>query len=160
MKKSVITIIVVGMLLLVGCESAHKDNRATTIPTQKSTMETLSIYSVDSDAMALMPVTVKKDKKKVTPEYITSLVEDCLDDENVRVYSVKQEKNKIILSFFKDGKPVKGCSENMEILILDCFANSLLDNIESCTEVVFRCEDKAYKSEHSSFKINEVYASE
>ena len=151
--------LMVGMLL-VGCESNDKDKQVTIIPTQKSTMETLSIYSIDTDAMTLIPVTVKKDVKKVTPEYITSLVEDSLDDENVRVYSVRQEKKKIYLSFYKDGKPIKNCSKKMETLILDCFANSLLDNIRSCTKIVFRCEDKAYKSEYSSFQINEVYASE
>lgn len=144
----------------MGCEVSPNELPATPLPTQKSTMKTLSIYTIDSDTMTLVPVTVKKNTKKLTPEYITSLVEDSLDDETVRVYSVEQEQDRLILSFYRDGKPMINCSKKMENLILDCFANSLLDNIKSCKKIIFRCEDEPYKSEHYSFKINEVYASE
>lgn len=161
MRKSIGIVIVLGVFLTIsGCRDKNKETAVTALPTQKSTMETLAIYSVDSDTMNLIPATVKKEKRTVTPEYITGLVEDSLEDENVRVYSIKQEGERIILSFYKDGKPIRNCSKSMETLILDCFANSLLDNVAECTKVVFRCEDKAYKSEHSSFQIDEVYASE
>ena len=36
---------------------------------------------------------------------------------------------------------VKGCSEEMEDLILECFANSILDNVEGVHAVSF-CTDK------------------
>lgn len=148
-------------MLTIGCEtSSDKLATPSPLPTQKSTMKTLSIYTIDSDTMTLVPVKVKRNTDKLTPEYITSLVEDSLDDETVRVYSVKKVNDRIILSFYRDGKPFVNCSKKMEILILDCFANSLLDNVESIKNVVFRCEDKAYKSENYSFKINEVYTSE
>lgn len=153
--------VLTGAMALTGCKSTDKKTTPSPpLPTQKSTMETLSIYTIDSDTMTLVPVTVKKSTDKLTPEYITSLVEESLDDETVRVYSVEQEDERVYLSFYRDGKPFVKCSKKMENLILDCFANSLLDNLDECKKIVFRCEGKAYKSENYSFKINEVYASE
>ena len=44
-------------------------------------------------------------------------------------------------------------------MILECFANSLLDNVDACSKVVFRKGGKAYKSENMELGLNEVYAS-
>lgn len=160
-KKLLWVSVLIGAMALIGCKATDKKTTPSSpIPTQKSTMETLSIYTIDSDTMTLVPVKVKKSTDKLTPEYITSLVEENLDDETVRVYSVEQENERVYLSFYRDGKPFVKCSKKMENLILNCFANSLLDNLEECKKIVFRCEDKAYKSANYSFKINEVYASE
>lgn len=158
MKKYIGMLLAIG-ILLTGCSDTKEKEQPVALPTQKSTMETLTIYSVDSDTMTLLPLAVKKEQS-ATPEYITSLVEDSFADEKVRVYSVKQAGKQIILSFYREGKPIKNCSAEMETLILDSFANSLLDNIDGCSEVIFQCEDKKYKSEHTSFQIDEVYASE
>ena len=160
-KKVIILIgILAGTMFMMGCEEKGQNASPSPVPTQKSTIETLSIYTIDSDTMTLVPVTVEKGNNKITPAYITSLVEGNLEDDSIRVYSAEQEDTRIIFSFYADGKPFVNCSKTMENLILDCFANSLLDNIENCNEIVFRCENKAYKSEHYSFKKNEVYASE
>lgn len=148
------------MLVSAGCEKTNVQQQTPPIPTQKSTMETLSIYTIDSDSMTLVPVTVKKKPGKVTPVYVASLVNESLDDDTIRVSHVEQKSDRIIVSFKKNSKPLTGCSKKMETLILDCFANSLLDNLDSCKKVVFRCENKAYKSSNYSLKINEVYASE
>ena len=152
--------ILAGTMFMIGCEEKVQNVSPSPVPTQKNMIETLSIYTIDSDTMTLVPVTVEKNNNEITPAYITSLVEGNLEDDTIRVYSAEQEDTRIILSFYKDGKPFVNCSKKMETLILDCFANSLLDNLNNCSEIVFRCEDKAYKSEHYSFKKNEVYASE
>ena len=152
--------ILTGAMFMIGCEGNKENALPSPLPTQKSIMETLSIYTIDSDAMALVPVTVEKRQNAMTPAYITSLVEGNLEDDSIRVYSAEQENGRITLSFYADGKPFVNCSRKMENLILDCFANSLLDNLENCSEIVFRCEGKAYKSANYSFKIDEVYASE
>lgn len=152
--------ILTGALLMMGCEERGENPSPSPVSTQKNMIETLSIYTIDSDTMTLVPVTVEKGTNEITPAYITSLVEGNLEDDSIRVYSAEQEDTRIILSFYADGKPFVNCSKKMENLILDCFANSLLDNLNNCSEIVFRCEDKAYKSEHYSFKKNEVYASE
>lgn len=154
-------VILTGILFTTSCgETASGISSSSPLPTQQNTFKTLSIYTIDTDAMTLAPVTLKRGNESITPEYITSLVEESLDDETIRVYSIEQKDNCIFLSFYSNGKPFVKCSKKMENLILDCFANSLLDNLDNCSEIVFRCEDKAYKSANYSFKKNEVYTSE
>lgn len=160
MRKSIVTILVVGLLLLTGCGEEKVSPSASPLPTQKSTMETLTIYSIDSDSMSLIPVVVKKQKDTLSAEYITSLVEQNLDDDGVLIDHVEQEKSTVIVSFSPEGKPITGCTKKMEDLILNCFASSLLDNVSNCSKIIYRCKEKAYKSEHRSFKLNEIYASE
>ena len=118
-----------------------------------------TIYSIDSDTMSLIPVVVKKEEKTLTAEYITYLVTQNLEDEDVRVDHVEQQKNTVVVSFDSKAKPVKRCSKQMETLILNCFASSLLDNVKDCKKIIYRCKNKRYKSSHRSFGFNEVYAS-
>ncbi len=160
MMNRIMTILVVGLLLLTGCGKTGNIPSASPLPTQKSTMETLTIYSIDSDSMSLIPVIVKKQKETLSAEYITYLVTQNLEDEDIRIDHVEQEKDTVIVSFSSKGKPVTRCSKKMENLILNCFASSLLDNVVNCGKIIYRCEDKAYKSEHRSFKRNQIYASE
>ena len=82
-----------------------------------------------------------------------------LEDEDVRVDHVEQQKNVVVVSFDSKAKPVKRCSKQMETLILNCFASSLLDNVKDCKKIIYRCKNKRYKSSHRSFGFNEVYAS-
>ncbi len=160
MKIRIMTILAVGLLLLTGCGKMGTVSSISPSPTQKSTMETLTIYSIDSDSMSLIPVVIKKQKKTLSAEYITYLVTQNLEDDDVEIDHVEKEKNIVIVSFSSKGKPVVNCSKKMESLILSCFASSLLDNVPNCEKIIYRCEDKAYKSEHRSFKWNQVYASE
>ena len=160
MRKVMMAILVVGLLLLSGCMNGQNTPSGNPLPTQKSTMETLTIYSIDSDSMSLIPVVIKKQKETYTAEYITYLVTQNLEDEEVQIDHVEQQKDTVIVSFSSKGKPVKNCSKKMETLILNCFASSLLDNVENCEKIIYRCEDKAYKSENRTFKQNQIYASE
>lgn len=160
MRKCIVTILVVGLLLLTGCGEEAAPPSASPLPTQKSTMETLTIYSIDSDSMSLIPVVVKKQKDTLSAEYITSLAAQNLDDDGILIDHVEQEKNTVIVSFLPQGKPITGCTKKMEDLILNCFASSLLDNVSNCSKIIYRCQDKAYKSEHRSFEWDEIYASE
>lgn len=160
MRKEIIAILVVGLLLLTGCGKEQNVSFASPLPTQKSTMETLTIYSIDSDSMSLIPVVIKKQKETYTAEYITYLVTQNLEDEDVKIDHVEQQKDTVIVAFSSKGKPIKGCSKKMETLILNCFASSLLDNVANCEKIIYRCEDKAYKSENRTFKRNQIYASE
>ena len=159
MKFKIMAILMVGLLLLNGCGKASEIPAKTALSTPKSTMKTLTIYSIDSDTMSLIPVVVKKEEKTLTAEYITYLVTQNLEDEDVRVDHVEQQKNTVVVSFDSKAKPVKLCSKQMETLILNCFASSLLDNVKDCKKIIYRCKNKRYKSSHRSFGFNEVYAS-
>ena len=157
MKFKIMAILMVGLLLLNGCGETSEIPAKTALSTPKSTMKTLTIYSIDSDTMSLIPVVVKKEEKTLTAEYITYLVTQNLEDEDVVVDHVEQQKNTVVVSFDSKAKPVKSCSKEMETLILNCFASSLLDNVKNCENIIYRCKNKRYKSSHRSFGFNEVY---
>ena len=91
MRKQIMTILVVGLLLLTGCGGEQSIPSASPLPTQKSTMETLTIYSVDSDSMSLIPVVIKKQKKVYTAEYITYLVTQNLEDEDIKISNLDSD---------------------------------------------------------------------
>lgn len=111
MKFKIMAILMVGLLLLNGCGEASEIPAKTALSTPKSTMKTLTIYSIDSDTMSLIPVVVKKEEKTLTAEYITYLVTQNLEDEDVRVDHVEQQKNTVVVSFDSKAKPVKRCSK-------------------------------------------------
>jgi hypothetical protein len=154
-------LVVLCLFGLTGCENkSERKDSGSAVTTQRSTMETITIYSNNSDNMSLIPVSVKKISDDNSLDYICSLVMENLNEDNIKVTECKMEGKKAIVSFSSKGKPVRGCSEKMENLILESFANSLLDNAEGCEKIIFRADGGAYESSHNSFGINEVYASE
>ena len=163
--KSVFSILFVFIIMFVvaGCtakEEPPSGSAVEPVPTQGHKIETVSIYSVNSDSMTLIPVSVKKETQDTTPSYVAKLVLENLNEEDIELTDVTQKDTKVIVSFSSKGKPVKGCGAKMETLILEAFANSLLDNVENCEKVIFRCDGEEYKSSQYSFGINEVYASD
>ena len=128
--------------IMAGCEGTKGkvvEATPTPVPIQKNKIETLAIYSINSDNMTLIPVSVRKGSQKLSPSYVAGLVMENLNEENI-----------IITDIYQKGKKV----------ILEAFANSLLDNVKNCSQVIFRCVGKEYKSSQYSFGLNEVYASE
>lgn len=163
MKPAFSFLLLFVLFALFGCtekKEVVKDPAAVSVPTQGSKIETVSIYSINSDSMTLIPVSVKKGNQKPSPSYVARLVLENLNEDDIELTDVTQKDTKVIVSFGSEGKPVKGCGAKMETLILEAFANSLLDNVENCEKVIFRCDGKEYKSSQYSFGKNEVYASE
>lgn len=151
------------IVMMAGCEGTQGkevDETPTPVPTQKIKIETLAIYSINSDNMTLIPVSVRKGSQKLSPSYVAGLVMENLNEENIAITDIYQKGKKVIVSFDPGGKPVKNCTAKMETLILEAFANSLLDNVKNCSQVIFRCDGKEYKSDQYSFGLNEVFASE
>lgn len=162
--KSVFSFLLLLIIFIMsGCtekEETASGSAAMPVPTQACKIETVSIYSINSDSMTLIPVSVKKGTQKPSPSYVARLVLENLNEDDIELTDISQKDTKVIISFSSDGKPVKGCGAKMETLILEAFANSLLDNVENCEKVIFRCDGKEYKSSQYSFGKNEVYASE
>lgn len=151
------------LVMMAGCEGTQGkevEGTPTPVPTQKIKIETLAIYSINSDNMTLIPVSVRKGSQKLSPSYVAGLVMENLNEENIAITDIYQKGKKVIVSFDPNGKPVKNCTAKMETLILEAFANSLLDNVKNCSQVIFRCDGKEYKSDQYSFGLNEVFASE
>lgn len=161
MKKWCTVWLSVILVFLSGCTKKPESVPTQPVSTKKSQMETLTIYSMNPDTMTLMPVSIKKEKEyRISAEYIVFLVQESLSDDEIAIQSVEQKGDTVILSFLSKGKPVTNCSKKQERLILESFANSLLDNVENCRHVIVRADGKAYRSKHLSFGIDEIYASE
>ena len=160
MKPAFSFLLLFVLFALSGCtekKEVGKDPAVVPVPTQGSKIETVSIYSINSDSMTLIPVSVKKESQKPSSSYVARLVLENLNEDDIELTDVIQKDTKVIVSFSSEGKPLKGCGAKMETLILEAFANSLLEN---CKKVIFRCDGKEYKSSQYSFGKNEVYASE
>ena len=131
----------------------------TSEPIPSPNMETITVFTIDPANMAIMPSQVKKNEADDSVEYITKLVRENLEDDEIRVSSATQKGERAIIAFDSKSKPVKGCDEEMEDLILECFANSILDNVDGIHEVSF-CTDKGpYISENKEMEADEIYAS-
>lgn len=149
--------LLVLLLLLTGCESKPEEPIGpTNAPTPQKQMETITIYTVNPDTLTLVPVSVKKEEEEITAQYITELVLSNLHEYDIAEPKLDQKGKKLYVSFMSE---IKDCDKKVERLLLDCFANSLLDNIEACHDVVFQVNDKPYKSKNFKFKRDEVYKS-
>lgn len=123
-----------------------------------NTIQTVSIYTVDSIEEVLVPLKVPMNTERITPEFIIDEVIKNID-EKVEVTEIEVEKSRIYITFNGDYAPVTKCSEKFETLILDCISNSILDNVSYIEEVVFRCDDGNYHSDNFTFGEDEVYSS-
>lgn len=145
---------------LTGCShEQEKESLSPAIPTPKNHMETITVYSVDPDSLTLVPVSVKKGKEAISEKYIISLVLSNLIEYQIKTPVLRKKGKRLYVSFFPGGEPVKNCNRKLEKLILECFANSLLDNIESCHDIIFQVNGRAYKSDNFEFGPEEIYLS-
>lgn len=160
--KKITVFLIIFCLSFTGCqnnESNVSQEMHTAVPTPANNMKTLTIYSIDSDTMSIIPVSIRKGSKRISAEYIVSLVMDNLSENQISMPAMSKKGKCLFVSFSSTGEPVQGCDKKMEHLILECFSNSLLDNLKDCSKIVFRVEGKAYKSKNYKFDLNEVYAS-
>ena len=165
MKKpaGVFLVVVLCLSLLCACgtsdDAANDPSTDTPTPTKAVDINTVTIFTIDPSSMQILPYQVKTDESEATIESICDLVVKNLDEDDVRVDSAFCEDEDGIVVFDHSAKPIKGCDDEMEALILDCFANSILDNVSGCHNVIFRSDEGAYVSENSEFGEDEIYAS-
>ncbi len=116
------------------------------------------IYSLDSDNFEKIAIQVKVDAEKITLFDLVKKITVSLGDESftVEVKNAFFEKTKAIVDFEPEGAP-GFTSPNYESSLLDCIAQSIIENYESCTAVVFRINGEAYVSDNFNFGINDAY---
>ncbi len=127
--------------------------------TMQKTKE-LPIYTISDDQSELSAVTVLVgEDKELDAKIVADAVTDALGDSAfyVKVNSVTPDGKKILLDFDGSAPPVKGVSRDIEDLILDSYAMSIIDNIPSCSEVGFSVDGKEYKSSHLKMEYGSVY---
>lgn len=166
-KSRLLSVALVCMCLLCSCGSTDSPKvsdistpaalEETPLPTPQ--METITVFTIDSASMTILPSKVKKNQDDDSLSYIAELVLNNLGDDDIRLSKVEQDGDRAVLEFDSESKPVKDCDEEMESLILECFANSILDNVEGCHSVIFRTDKGAYESDNLKMGIDEAYAS-
>lgn len=128
-------------------------------PTLPETKELL-IYGIQNETLESEQVSVTVPKEsEITAEFIVGQVIEVFADNSLEIGidSVTQDGDKVIISFLKDKAPLLNVGSGVEITILDSISMSLLDNLDSCKNVIFRVEGKAYASGHVELGIDEVY---
>ena len=116
------------------------------------------IYSLDSDNFEKIAISVKVETGSITLFELAKKIANSLEDESfsVKINDAYFEKTTAIVDFSSDGAP--GISApNYEISLLDCIGQSIIENYDNCTAVVFRIDGKAYVTENFSFGIDEAY---
>ncbi len=132
-------------------------------PIQPIANNDLTVYTVNVDTGDIETVTalVPQDSE-ITPELIVTTVVESMEDQSViiGIESVTTKKDAVIVSFYKDKAPLVNVGGGYEAAILDAIAQSLLDNLEDYSKVIYRVEGNAYESDHFEFGINDVYFEE
>jgi len=121
----------------------------------------LMIYSINADtlekeaAIALIPK-----GSEITPELIVNTVVESMADKTlmIGIDSVETKDDAIIVSFSADKPPVQDVGAGgLEGFILDAIAQSLLENLDNYSKVIYRIEGGAYVTDHIELGIDEVY---
>lgn len=139
-------------------ESKQPEDESITIqPVQTKEM---MIYSIDVDTSEIEAVTalVPVDAE-ITAEFVVDTVIETLQDIslNIGYEAVKTEGDTIIVDLKSDTAPVCNVGAGFESAILDAIAQSLLDNLDEYSKVIYRVEGSAYASGHIELGFDEVY---
>jgi len=120
----------------------------------------LSIYCVDDDYSEKDSVMVAvPSDTEITARVITDAVVSEFQDRNIEIGidDVTVDGGTVVVSFCSDKAPVTDVGAGIESLILDCISQSILDNLSSCKEIIFRIEGEAYESGHLMFEYDQPY---
>lgn len=139
-----------------------KTEKATPTPNviQPTANIELPVYTVNVDTGDIETVTaLVPNDSKITPELIVDTVVEAMADQSIEVgiESVTTKDDAVIVSFYKDKAPLSEMGSGYEAAILDAIAQSLIDNLDDYSKVIYRAEGEAYVSGHIELGINEVY---
>ena len=141
-------------------DSSEKRNADSDVLIEPVATKELSIYTLNDITLEVEVVEALVSQEiKITPELIVDMVVDSLADHLVMVGidEVTTKDDTVIVSFLSDVAPSAKVGSGPESSILDCFAQSLVDNLKEYPKVNFQIEGQAYASGHLEFGINEVY---
>jgi hypothetical protein len=146
---------------LVNSINEDEDDKDDPTPTVIKPVENkeLLIYTVNSEAV-IEPVTALIPKDTVIdPRLIVDTVVENMADMsyNIGIDSVTTDKDIVIVSFLKDKPPLVDVGASYELAILDAIAQSLIDNLDDYSKVIYRVEGEAYISGHVQLGYDEVY---
>lgn len=159
-------------VILAGCgnskEGTKEVTRTDTPPTQEvpaagEKTEEIDIYTINETSLELEDVkAVVSYEGELAPGTVVDAVADSFFEHGIEIGidHVEMEGDMVIVSFTGEEKgkaPLCNTGSGVEGVILDAVSQSLLDNIDSCKEVVFRIEDRAYESGVFAFDYDQAY---
>ena len=177
--------LILCMLLFGGCQkqsSKEKEDEIKQPSKQYENIEEQQVHEGDSDFLQLQPpetievpiYTIDADTNdikavvanvsadtEVDLDVIVQLVVADIADKSyvIKVNETSMDDKMAIIDFSSQAPPVKDCSEETELLILDAIAFSVLDNLPECNQVIYRVDQKAYNSKYQSFGDEQAFIS-
>ncbi|MBQ3912604.1 MAG: hypothetical protein II694_06505 [Lachnospiraceae bacterium] len=118
------------------------------------------IYTVDADTSRVVRSTVMvRDDTDITPALVIDFIVDSLKDEslNLSFDGIEYEDGVCVVDFDDSIYTIAGKSADLEDAILDCIAQSVLDNVDGCMSVIYRIHNEAYSTVNRHFAYDFVY---
>ena len=120
----------------------------------------LTVFTVNAGTGEIEPVTALLPKdSEITPKVIVNTVVEAMKDQSIMVgiESITTKNKAVIVSFYKDKAPIAEIYAGYEAAILNAIAQSLIDNLDNYSQVIYRVEGKAYQSSYFDLDIDYVY---
>ncbi len=163
-KKLVLLALIFVLFVLCGCYSKYElkektSGSPTKAPVSSEGNKELAIYTIDDDtyecipSISVIPKDAKVDAELIINEVIANF------KENVIILNIEEQPDSVVVYFSADAAPVVNVSSQMEAGMLDCISYSLLDNLDYCNEIYFRCGSDNYKSSNMELGYDEPYIS-
>ena len=118
------------------------------------------IYTVDASTSRVVRSTVMvRDDTEITPSLVIDFIVDSLKDEslNLSFDGIEYEDGVCVVDFDDSIYTIAGKSVELEDAILDCIAQSVLDNVDGCMSVIYRIHNEAYSTVNRHFAYDFVY---
>lgn len=118
------------------------------------------IYTVDASTAKVVRSTVMvRDDTDITPALVIDCIVDSLKDEslNLSFDGVEYSDGVCVVDFDDSIYTIAGKSADLEDAILDCIAQSVLDNVEGCMKIIYRIHNEAYSTVNRHFAYDFVY---
>ncbi len=118
------------------------------------------IYSVDATSESVVNQTIMLDEStEVTPELIIDYITEALKDESVKLSftGIEYSNGRCIVDFDDSIVSIAESSADLEDAVLDAIAQSVLDNVKGCMEIVYRINGQKYSTANRVFDLDYVY---
>lgn len=118
------------------------------------------IYTVDASTAKVVRSTVMvRDDTDITPALVIDCIVESLKDEslNLSFDGIEYSDGVCVVDFDDSIYTIAGKSADLEDAILDCIAQSVLDNVDGCMKIIYRIHNEAYSTVNRHFAYDFVY---
>lgn len=122
-------------------------------------LKELRIYTINPVDNDVIPVSPMVYNEEITPDLIVDYVIESMEDAYyfIEVVDVITDGDTIIMDFSDETPPCHGVLPDIEIAILDSFAQSLLDNLDNYNKIIYKTMGENYISDNRSYPLDYVY---